>query len=271
MTEPAIESAAAWRYQVGSLCVELVPLPDACWAIRQWQGVAAGSAFEQQALIKALVQTLHQGDTTLMVDSHRSAAILRWLLDHGFTPRRCKYIYEKMAPSSPSTAPGAISFSPLVWKSLAALGEQTFLRYLVAAATDDPEGSAATNPEQEFQELLDHAGEAFNPNQWFVAFDPAHAAHPTDRAIGIVLPQQFADKPSEGTLSYIGVMPEFRQQGYGVRLHQRGLELLFSWGVQRYIGSTGQSNLAMQRVFAKNQCTLLGKRYFLTCEPVERA
>ncbi len=267
------EVLSNWEYRAGAIYVALVPLPDACWAVRHWQGVETSSFLEQQMLIRALVQCLQQRDTTLMVDSHRSAAVLRWLLNHDFIPRRCKHLYEKMATSSgfalPVATDEAVSFTPLAYKTLAELGEKAFLAYLTAAATDDPEGSAAENPEQEFQELLAHAGDAFRPEQWFVVFDSADS--PTSRAVGVLLPQQFSDKPSEGTLSYLGVMPDFRGQGYGARLHQRGLDLLFSWGVKRYIGSTGQTNLAMQRVFEKNACTLLGKRYFLTRKTVERA
>lgn len=266
MTEHSALDRSPWLYQVGEIAVECVPLPDACWAIRQWQGVATCSIREQQVLSTAIRQCLAQKDTTLMVDSHRSPAVLQWLLTHGFGARRCKYLYEKMAPISPAVP--RQTDAALVYKSLAELGESVFLSHLVAAATDDPEGSAAANPEQEFQELLAHAGVAFDPHRWFVAFDPADPQ--CHEAVGVLLPQQFADKPSEGTLSYIGVMPAFRQRGYGVRLHRQGLELLFAWGVKRYIGSTGQGNLAMQRVFETNGCRLLGKRYFLACESVER-
>ena len=233
-------------------------MPDACWVIRHWQAVDTSSPVQQHLLLKGLAQCLAQSQTTLMVDSHRSAAILEWLQQREFKTVRCKYLYEKRSPLLEERAAylESVSWGSLQPKSLAELGESTFLDYLVNAATNDPDASAAMNPKQEFQELLLHAGDAFDPEQWFVVFDGS-------TAVGVLLPQPFADKPSEGTLSYIGVMPRFRQQGYGERLHQLGLNLLFSWGVQRYIGSTGQTNRAMQRVFQKNQCTLLGRRYFL--------
>lgn len=260
MVDLPIAMVSPWEYRAGELYVELVPLPDACWVVRHWEGVEASSLVQQRALLSAIEQCLNRNRTTLMVDSHRSFGVLQWLLKYHFKPVRCKYIYEKKLPLVAGafvSSYESVSWAPLQPKSLAELGEPVFFAYLVDAATDDPDASAAVSPEQEFQELLLHAGDAFNAEQWFVAFDGS-------MAVGIILPQQFADKPSEGTLSYIGVMPSFRQQGYGERLHQLGLSLLFSWGVQRYIGSTGQTNIAMQRVFEKNQCTLLGKRYFLT-------
>lgn len=232
--------------------MELWPLPDACWVIRHWQGVEVSSLFQQQMLLKGMAQCLKQSCSTLMVDSHRSPGILRWLQQHHFKPIRCKYLYEKRASHREPTQRVLYEV-----KSLAELGESVFLDYLSAAATQAPDASAAANPQQAFQELLLHAGDAFNTAQWFVVFQE-------QAAVGVLLPQVFADSPREGTLSYIGVMPCFRRQGHGVRLHQWGLSLLFSWGVQRYLGSTGQSNIAMQRVFEKSQCTRLGTRYFLT-------
>lgn len=240
-----------WSYQAQGIHVVLRPLPDLCWVIQTWQGVDALTPLPLRLFLEAL-QSVLGAEETLMIDDHRSASILQWLLNQGFTTARCKYLYERQLDEDLGFPDNALQ-----WRNLADLGEAAFLAYLTQAASDDPEASAATQPEQEFAELLAHAGSAFDAQQWWVAF--------TDReqAVGVVLPQIFDDKPTEGTLSYIGVMPAFRQQGYGILLHRWGLASLAQRQVKRYIGSTGQTNTAMQRVFAHNACTLLARRYFL--------
>jgi len=243
MTQP-------WHYQAGPLQVTLRPLPDACWAVQHWMGVDESTPLQQRALLSALREALPV-EHTLMVDDHRSAAVLRWLQEGGLQTVRCKYLYEKQPLGTP-----VLPQTELIFCSLAELGEDRFLSYLIEAATDDPEASAATSPEQEYQELLAHAGEAFDPHAWGVVFLG-------EQAVGVLLPQVFFDKPSEGTLSYLGVMPDFRGKGYGALLHQWGLHLLAQQGVTRYIGSTGHKNIAMQRVFERNGCRRLAARYFL--------
>lgn len=250
-------SKPPWTYQTQGISVVLLPLPDRCWVIQTWQGVSEANPVQQQLFLQGLKQELGQAET-LMLDDHRCAKILAWILEQGFQPLRRKFLYEKQLE------PG-VSFPDcdLHWQSLADLGQAAFLDYLTQAAHQDPEASAATSPEQEFAELLAHAGSAFDPSHWWVAFSGAH------EAIGVVLPQVFPDKPTEGTLSYVGVLPRFRQQGYGALLHQWGLAALAQRGVLRYIGSTGHTNRGMQRVFQRNACTLLATRYFL--RPAERA
>ncbi len=236
-------------YGSGPLRVELKPLPDRCHAVLHWH-IDDANTVQQQALARALQDYLRRDKGTVMVDSHRSQQVLDWCLDHGFKALRLKYLYEKRLDSS------GVQLEVFQFKSLAQLGTADFLAYMVAAATDDPEASALSDPEAEFQELLAHADSAFDPHDWFVAFQK-------DEAVGVVLPQVFADKPSEGTLSYIGVLPAQRGKGLGAKLHLWGLEQLRQRGVIRYIGSTGSTNHAMQRIFIRNGCTEIAARHFV--------
>ncbi len=244
-------TVSPWSYRAEGIHVVLCPLPDLCWVIQTWQGVENVNPVQQDLFLAAL-RTCLSSEKTLMIDDHRAPAILQWLFAQGFETARCKYLYERQLDETL-----AFPDNTLHWQSLATLGEAAFLAYLTEAASDDPEASAATQPEQEFEELLAHAGAAFDAEQWWVAFTP------TEQAVGVVLPQIFEDKPTEGTLSYLGVMPAFRQQGYGALLHQWGLASLAQRQVKRYIGSTGHANVAMQRVFERNGCHRLAGRYFL--------
>jgi GNAT superfamily N-acetyltransferase len=66
-----------------------------------------------------------------------------------------------------------------------------------------------------------------------------------------------------GYMNYIGIHPDFRGRGLGMDLHKLGLHYLHTLGCTEYIGSTPDSNHAMQQVFARNQVPLWAKQVFL--------
>lgn len=78
----------------------------------------------------------------------------------------------------------------------------------------------------------------------------------------MVLPLVWAGDSPEGTLSYVGILPEHRGEGLGRRLHRAGLLLLARAGAQSYLGSTGIRNEAMARVFERNDCAMTGIQLF---------
>ncbi len=135
-------------------------------------------------------------------------------------------------------------------ESLASIGESAFIEDLERAFEGDPENDHQApdwNAKAEFQELKAHADSAFDAHKWFrVSYQQTE--------IGMLLPQVYADKPSEGTVFYLGVFAEQRQQGYGRALHLLGLRQLQSRGASRYLGSTHASNLGMQAIFKANGC-----------------
>lgn len=156
---------------------------------------------------------------------------------------------------------------PFAYRSLSEIGRDRFLGVMAPASEGDPfEDAAARDPRTEFRELVSLAGEAFDPTWWRVAYldrDP----------IGVVLPQIFSNRKSEGTLFYVAVLPEFRGRGYGRVLHASGLAFLAARGVTRYIGSTDARNYPMIAVFKANECEQTGRQLFyraLNTEPAGR-
>lgn len=145
---------------------------------------------------------------------------------------------------------------PFVYRSLAEIGEDRFLEVMTEAATGDPfEDVSSRDPRTDFRDLINYAGASFDPTWWRVAYlerDP----------IGVVLPQVYSDRTNEGTLFYVGVLPEFRGRGFGRVLHASGLAFLAAKGIRRYVGSTDARNLPMIAVFRANGCGQTGRQLF---------
>ncbi len=145
---------------------------------------------------------------------------------------------------------------PFSYRSLAELGEEAFLEIMTEAARGDPfENVEGGDPAEDFKDLVRHAGKKFDDTWWNVAYID-------ERPVGVVLPQEFADSEGEGTLFYVGVVPEFRGRHLGRILHARGLAFLRSRGVLRYAGSTDTRNLPMMRIFEVNGCERTGTQLF---------
>lgn len=109
------------------------------------------------------------------------------------------------------------------------------------------------SPGKELQGMIEHAGKAFNPKMWKLAYDHAELA-------GLVLPQVYPDDPNEGSVFHIGIVPSLRGHGYGRILHAKGLAELRSAGAKTYIGSTDIYNQPMIHIFEANGCHKKGIR-----------
>jgi GNAT superfamily N-acetyltransferase len=102
-------------------------------------------------------------------------------------------------------------------------------------------------------DFREFAGEAYHPETWCVAYN-------NNEPVGVVFAQRYDDRPEEGSLFFIGVLPEHRGKGYAKVLHAKGLEMLAAIGVTEYVGSTDIANAPMIRAFAANGCRLYAVR-----------
>ncbi len=177
----------------------------------------------------------------------------RALLDSGFRVGRRKVFVElDLTDFASRTA------APFSYVSLADVGERAFVDVMSRAAEGDPfEDVTARDPTTDFRELVEYAGETFDPTWWRIA-------RKGRRTIGVVLPQRFPGPASEGTLFYVGVLPQERGRGFGRALHAEGLGFLARAGVRHYIGSTDERNAPMIRIFEANKCRRKGVQLFLT-------
>ncbi len=142
------------------------------------------------------------------------------------------------------------------FRSLFEVGKPAFLRTMTEAAQGDPfEDVTDGDPEADFNELVEEAGNRFEPASWMLA-------QVGDDVVGVVLPQEFPGSGREGTLFYVAVLATFRGRGYGRALHASGLSMLAERGVTRYVGSTDTRNAAMLKVFEANGCPQTGTQLF---------
>jgi len=58
-------------------------------------------------------------------------------------------------------------------------------------------------------------------------------------------------------LTYMGILPEFRGQGYGRQVHRHGLRTLRGMGGLVYHGGTARDNVSMRRLFESSGCSVL--------------
>jgi GNAT superfamily N-acetyltransferase len=198
----------------------------------------------EDALIAHLASTFSRdGVTVLSNDRPRNSEINSALERAGFEIEKTKaYVGRSLDGELPDPGVG-FTFQPL-----AVVGRKEFVRVMAAAAEGDPfEEMEGRDPDADFQELVELAGDLFDESSWFLAAVGG-------KTVGVVLPQAFPDNDSQGTLFYVAILPVFRGRGYGRALHAAGLSLLAGRGVTDYVGSTDTRNAPMLRVFERNEC-----------------
>ena len=71
-------------------------------------------------------------------------------------------------------------------------------------------------------------------------------------------------RDTDASLDLISLLPEARGRGLGNSMFVSALNYAVRQGANRYLGSTGEDNLAMQRLFERNGCQLLAQRRVFT-------
>ena len=118
---------------------------------------------------------------------------------------------------------------------------------IASTAHDQDRSDLVRLGKKELDYLIRWAGETYDPRFWWLAYLDGALA-------GFVFPHIYEDVPTLGSIWHIGVLPDFRGNGYGKILHARALETLRVLGAARYTGSTEPDNVAMLRIFHANGC-----------------
>lgn len=117
-------------------------------------------------------------------------------------------------------------------------------------------GSANKNKEQTIQQVMQslrqELGENWRSNCFIFTFHNA--------VIGLSIPHIEMGTVDEGRLFYFGVVPEFRGQGFGKRIHWKSLILLKNMRAYYYVGSTDEANKPMIGIFKNNGCKLRDRK-----------
>lgn len=138
--------------------------------------------------------------------------------------------------------------------------EETTSDVFIKAWTEASAGSLnASTPfsslsvEKEFEGMKSELGSDYKKNCLVIFYE--------NRPIGVTIPQIEQGTINEGRLFYFGIIPSFRNKGWGVYLHKLSLHLLQKMGATYYIGATGQNNIPMQRIFQANDCELIERKF----------
>jgi len=206
----------------------------------------------EDALVRHLAPTFSRdGINVLSSDRPRNREVVSALSRTGFTIDKQKaYVGRSLEGQLPEPE---VAFGFL---TLAEVGRERFVRVMTQAADGDPfEDPTEGDPDADFQELIEMAGDRFDESLWYLPLVDGEI-------VGVLLPQAFPDSDTEGTLFYVAVLPRFRGLGYGRALHATGLAILKGRGVTKYVGSTDTRNAPMLRVFEANGCPQTNTQFF---------
>jgi GNAT superfamily N-acetyltransferase len=206
----------------------------------------------EDALVAHLATTFSRdGITVFSSDRPRNREVNEALKRAGFEIEKMKAHVGRSLETElpePETAFGFLT--------LAEIGREKFISVMTEAAEGDPfEDVEGRDPDADFRELVEMAGDKYDETSWFLPLVDGEI-------VGVLLPQAFPGSDTDGTLFYVAVLPRFRGKGYGRALHATGLSMLAERGVTKYIGSTDTRNAPMLRVFEANGCPQTNTQYF---------
>jgi GNAT superfamily N-acetyltransferase len=142
---------------------------------------------------------------------------------------------------------------PFAVRTLAEVGDEFFVPVFQKADADRMPRPAGYRAELEWQHVRSLPG--FDP-QW--AFLATKAGDPIGYAVTNLLP---GTNPQAGAVSYLGVLPDKRRQGYGRILHHVALSALRRRGAMVYRDTVDVRNTAMRGVLRKNGCHEIGHEW----------
>ncbi len=179
----------------------------------------------------------------------------RSLLDHLQIPLE----QEKALFTWDADQPMPIVQQRLTYRSLAVVGEAAFvdaLRRVTDATLDrgDQADRTKEGPQSHAQEYFDLLKHAFHsqPDWWALAYTTE------DRLVGLHMPVLFDAGSDEGTIGYIGVVPEQRGQGYIHDVLARCTETLLNTGISSIVTDTDRLNVPMINAFRRGGYQAVG-------------
>ena len=138
----------------------------------------------------------------------------------------------------------------LNFQSLNAVGEAAFvdaIQRVTEGTLDrvDQADRAQSGPQSHAQEFYDLLKDAFysRPIWWELAYTA------DNQLVGLHIPVLFGEDADEGTIGYIGVVPEQRGQGYIHDMLARCTEILLNTGITTITSDTDSLNIPMIKAF----------------------
>lgn len=166
----------------------------------------------------------------------------------GFTLRQSKSAFVLTMPETPVVVPDRLTY-----RSLEEVGEAAFIDAMRQASVhtldrDDQKAIAGVGLQQmaeEFFATLQNDYWAYQPAWWQLAYAADGAL------VGFVQPLVFRENPQEGTIGYIGVVPEQRGHHYVDDLLLKAHRIWQEAGVQKLYSDTDTANFPMIGAFQR--------------------
>ncbi len=138
---------------------------------------------------------------------------------------------------------------PFEYRSIETVSIVELCRLMIPFVEAEQNQDVFEGAKKKLEGLIEFADSLYQPEKWLLAFKDSNP-------IGYVFPQRYWDKPEEGSIFDIAILPEMQGKGYGKILHAKGLQTLAEIGVKSYVGSTDVQNLPMIAIFRANGCQL---------------
>jgi len=139
--------------------------------------------------------------------------------------------------------------TPLTWESASASGAidlESAAELLGQAGRGDPDWSTNDDPCELLTQWLADAELSHGPKSVQIGFSDGNPA-----AIVIA---QVNQRSGWSRITYMGLLPEFRQRGLGKWIHRHGFTMMKEQGGKEYHGGTVSTNTTMIRLFHRHNC-----------------
>lgn len=194
----------------------------------------------------AFFEDCQKNDSTIIVTVKDSTKKAEWFLqENNFNHIFTRYVFENDLKNlkNPSQA---FELKPFKEVALSA-----YQKIFFESSKGDSEAKLSRLTHQQFydQEKIE-TGDLWDENL-------LHLVYFENNPIGILnlrTEHHYKTKILEGSINYIGLLKEFRNQGLGSALHLTGLHQLKQLGCENYFGGTNSNNQAMLTTFKKNNC-----------------
>lgn len=138
--------------------------------------------------------------------------------------------------------------SPLLWKTAKELGwtldELVQLTFIVTRSALD------IDPEERIQ---DFAEDWLSHDELTAGLDCICVGFLDNKPVALVV-AQVIKVSGWSRISYMGIVPNFRNQGLGKWVHQQGFKMMKNQGGKTYHGGTHSDNFPMRKLFEKHGC-----------------
>lgn len=141
--------------------------------------------------------------------------------------------------------------SPFMWKSASDLGwNEHDLIHFVSEVTKNAIGF---DPNEKLEDFIQ---DFLKRDELTSGFECIHIGflNETQCALAVV---QIEQSTGWSRISYMGLIPEYRNKNLGSYVHRHGFEMMKAQGGKLYHGGTDLNNISMRKLFKKHGCEFL--------------